>query len=268
MTYAVSEFNGSSRSLGPVLTFSRIGRQVFFSHPANTKGPWNEAVASSDFSISELFIDFTSASYSFNNEGVIDIAIGPSGQEQIIAENIFIATSSGYAATFSRYKFPVSIPEGSRISMRVQGTATGGSICCNVGGVVGEGGSGVVKSLGFDAVNTVGATITASSTANAKGSWTEIVAATDIDLHALSARIYRSGSSGPAVTRSLIDIAIGPSGQEQIIAENIATAVQQNFLGSTYTGLIPVNIPFGSRISVRAQASLPDFEINILLYGY
>lgn len=96
-----------------------------------------------------------------------------------------------------------------------------------------------------DAATSRGVLVTGSGTAHTKGSYSELVTATEFDSCGLLLRISESSATG----REFIDIAVGAAASEIIIAENIAVR------GSASTPYIylPVAIPAGTRISARLQ---------------
>ncbi len=96
-----------------------------------------------------------------------------------------------------------------------------------------------------------GTQVTISTTANTKGAWIQIVAATPFDAHELIVNPLPTYVGTTAT--SLMDIAVGAAGSEQIIIPNLLCP-QDQWCGYA-PGLvkIPVAIPAGSRISARAQ---------------
>jgi hypothetical protein len=107
-------------------------------------------------------------------------------------------------------------------------------------------------------------TVTASATPHTKGSWTEIIASTSEQTTLLSF-IIRDVASTNVDTAMLIDVGVGASGSETAIIENVAVG------GAVGLGLgvgvllfqCPINIPSGSRISVRNQATIASDTVQI-----
>lgn len=93
---------------------------------------------------------------------------------------------------------------------------------------------------------------TSPSTANTKTStWTQVVASTSEDANAVM--FGMAGNIGGADYGSLFDLAVGASGAETVVAQNIAlfNIAFTNFLLAT----IPVRIPAGSRVSWKGQCA-------------
>jgi hypothetical protein len=115
------------------------------------------------------------------------------------------------------------------------------------------------------------ASLTASSTVNTKGAWTELIASTSSDVDYMIVRVFgvnQSGSAGGA----LLDIGTGASGSETAIAENIAIgSAGGNSPGATSVYFsIPVKIASGTRIAARMQSviSSKSASINILCFNF
>lgn len=91
-----------------------------------------------------------------------------------------------------------------------------------------------------------------SLSANTKGLWVELTSASTIDASAFTVMIPYAYEGSDY----LVDIGIGAAGSEQVLVDNLAISA-----GSTagnnpsFNPRIPVPIPSGTRISVRAQAT-------------
>lgn len=98
-----------------------------------------------------------------------------------------------------------------------------------------------------------GISITASATANTKGSYSQLIASTTADCSALLVTLDRTTNSNVA---GLLDIAVGGAGAEKVIAPNLhwhSSSVNPQMIAHQF--LIPCSIPAGSRISARCQSS-------------
>ena len=120
-------------------------------------------------------------------------------------------------------------------------------------------------------VNTGSATVTADTIAHTKGAWAELVASTSATVNYVAvqvSQIFVSGSN----TATLVDIAVGPAGSEQVIAADVgvggANAVPAT-PGIRYS--LPVQIPAGSRLSARIQSIITGGKtatVNAELYSW
>lgn len=101
-------------------------------------------------------------------------------------------------------------------------------------------------------------TVTANSSANTKGAWTEIVASTTAAADYVEVSV-QAGNLSSTIVGILLDIAIGASGSEVALFENVAVggAAANTFNGEAgYRFGVPVYVPSGSRISARIQSNI------------
>lgn len=90
-------------------------------------------------------------------------------------------------------------------------------------------------------------TVSNSGTANTKGAWAQVMAATPARAIWLLVTVRSAGASVGA-----FDLAIGAAGSEQILIADLFHRETQNG-DSTVPYLFPVNIPAGTRIAARIQ---------------
>lgn len=90
---------------------------------------------------------------------------------------------------------------------------------------------------------------TANASANAKGAWTELMAAAPAGATGLLVEVI--GGSGSM--DGLVDIAIGAAGSEVIIAADLITCRVTDLAPAVY--MLPIPIPVGERISARSQST-------------
>ena len=114
------------------------------------------------------------------------------------------------------------------------------------------------ESSSSNAINTFpsGVTVRASSTANVKGAWTQLIGSTSQDATYLVVDIGNV-SAGNVNTSMLIDFAIGAAGSEVASVENIGIGgAIRNANRYPYVFGLPIKIPQGSRVSARVQSRL------------
>jgi hypothetical protein len=124
-----------------------------------------------------------------------------------------------------------------------------------------------VKTYGTSSAASKGTAVTASATANTKGAWVEIVASTSMESQWAVLSILNDGTPGKY---NLVDIAIGASGQEQVIVPNLfVPGVQTSQLTACGKVAIPLNIPAGVRIAARAQSDVSSavFSVSLTVSG-
>ena len=99
--------------------------------------------------------------------------------------------------------------------------------------------------------------INPNATANTKGSYVTIFAATTFDATGLVVTIRSSNAS----TDYLVDVAIGAASSEQIIAANLLISSCTGLSTAHY--ILPLSIPAGVRISARSQAGGASKSLNV-----
>lgn len=228
---------------------------------AHTKGNYSELVAATLFPASAIMITFTysEAPYIF----LVDIAVGAAGFEQVIVPDLAYGSSSAGLHVGARYFFPISIPSGSRIAMRCQASTGGkyvrGGIHLFAGGFAQPRGSQVVECYGL-AGSTRGTSIDPGGTINTKGTYSQITASLNRKINGL---VFGAGNQLNDVrtfTEWLVDIAIGGADSEQVVVPNIPLCTHTTFdkVVPETTPFLPISIPAGSRIAVRAQCGIND----------
>lgn len=218
---------------------------------ANTKGAWMQILASAPQDYTGLWIQLRGAT---TNNALFDIGIGAAGSEIVLAPNLFCGpklTQDSYGSVFI---LPCSIPAGSRVAVRSQTDGVSISASINIGFFTGYLTAQYPGNL-FD-IGTMLATSTGTAlTIPASGSsaWVQLVASTAYDIKKFLLFI---GGAGPD-TQAMIDLAVGAAGAEQIILGGIGYLERQitgsvGQSGPSSCGPFPIQIPAGSRISVRA----------------
>lgn len=265
-------------------TASSQGTNVTPSSTANTKGSYAQLTSSTGVDAAWMVVHLTHSSTSANDIISVDIAIGASGSEIIIAHDLRV-DGTGFTDNplGSRYAFPVCIPKGTRIAARAQTSSTGTT---GVGVWVQlfdsdftteDLGSGLIDTYGFTSTTTLGTTIDPGGTANTKGSFTQLVASTTNDLAGFFLAFDNQNQAANTVAfQALLDIAIGASGSEKVICPNMPLYVLKdasNDVAKTLpicTEIIWTPIPSGTRLSARGQASIATATTRlwgVTLYG-
>lgn len=118
------------------------------------------------------------------------------------------------------------------------------------------GGGGYVQVYGNTPATTSGTTLTANASADTKGSYVQLTAATTHDANWIVVNLGASANQASF----LVDIAIG-SATEQIILPDLLVWTRLGDSGQTY--LFPIFIPAGSRLAARCQSSTGGGAIQI-----
>lgn len=241
---------------------------------AHTKGAYTQLLASSAFDAEGFWVHL--------GRGVIvtsylvDIAVGGAGAEVDLVKNLVFYNPSNDSGQ-RRVYVPIGIPAGSRISSRCQ-SAGGASQTMRAGitlqahGFIPSSPLGRWTEYGIStATSTASATVDPGGTIHTKGVWSQIVASTTFDIENLIVALGWRQQTAAAGIQWLVDIGVGPA-TETILISNWWEAVNgplDEFL-NPYIGPIPVHIPEGTRLSVRAQcatATSPDRIFACGMYG-
>lgn len=176
---------------------------------AHTKTAWVEIVPATSTDVSLLIVDGRTFTSGAETSYLIDYAVGPSGSETAIIENVFVGLANGYIPRF----VPISIPIGSRLSARVQSNRTSETKTFQTKLYAGRI-DGLKQTV--DVLGTSTATSRATIVANIN-TWTQIVASTSRDYQSLIV-------CGSAISSAITDfvgrttLGVGASGSEVGIA--------------------------------------------------
>jgi hypothetical protein len=123
------------------------------------------------------------------------------------------------------------------------------------------GDSNQYAAVGALAASSAYTSTTAHASANTKGVWVEAIAATLIR----GSLIIQPGRSG--VGDLLADIAVGAAGSEQTILSNLLFSTPTvNSFRQMWTLFLPIDIPIGSRLAIRSQATTAASTATLPLY--
>lgn len=98
------------------------------------------------------------------------------------------------------------------------------------------------------------ATCVTGGTAHTKGSWAEVTAAATSEWSWFSLLLMAVNSTSATDTSTLLDVGIGGAGSEVVIVPNLAVGYGGSSAAITAPWLLPVRVPKGSRVAVRAQS--------------
>ena len=238
---------------------------------ANAYGSFAQLIASTASDTEWMAVNLHGGTNASSFQCAIQIAVGASGSEKAIIHDLVLQCDSPTILTVC---LPISIPAGTRISAAAAAaTASDGPFPINCqlfdGAFTQTEGVAGVDSIGFVSASTQGTTITGSGTTNTKGSYSQLIASTTRDYLGFFFAQDTLNATVIAASSYLFDIAIGASGSEVPIAPNVlGTAVASLGLNLPITsGLYPIPIPAGSRISARLQSVAASKTIGLTLYG-
>lgn len=240
-----------------VSTAASAGTAITAPGAINTKGAFTQLSASSPVDAAGILI-----SASINGAAMlhvlVDIAVGAASSEQVIVADLHFNRISSNNMGMSPVFLPIAIPAGSRISARYQSSDSSAVVnvsCVLVAGAInGPQAGGQCVTYGAVGGASKGTTVDPGATANTKGAFVEMVAATPFKTNFLTFGMLPDATVLGAVSW-LVDIAIGPSGSEQVVIPNVFMYGNQSIATSQMRVSLPFAIPAGSRVSMRAQCS-------------
>lgn len=245
---------------------------------ANTKGAWAELIASTSFPGSGLIVTI---GYRNTANMLIDIGIGAAASEIVIIGNLLASTMMlmGVVKAGAMF-FPIFIPAGTRIAARCQSDSTsykncGVAVQIVQGGFVYPSSFSRVLTYGANAATSRGVEVDPGASADTKGAWVEVTAATSDILKALFVRFGDGSSARGALKQGLLDVGIGAVGSEIVLIPNIFHILAYYSaaaygIGPDCSILFPVSIPSGTRLAVRAsnqENNATYRKFDVVLYG-
>jgi hypothetical protein len=259
--------NGTSQGAN---TATSAGTSVSNSGTAGTYGSYVQLIASTATDSVWMTVTLAGGNFATSNTVVAKIAIGAAGSETDIILGL-ILWDGGTQATSYVYEFPVAIPAGTRLSVATAGSQSGAADPMTVSVILFNG--SFIQVEGYSGIDAVGqsaakGTIMTAGAINTKGAYAQLSASTSRDYMGFSLGFSASVGSVPNAS-SLIDIAIGAAGSEQVIVPNYQFWCGSGTLPSpTITSPVyPVLIPSGSRVAARFQNTSGSGSIEVTLYG-
>lgn len=241
------------------------GTAVTTGAAAGTKGTPAQIFATTNFDV--YWLSVFAANYAASAvacQGAMDILVG-SATERILIPDLLIGhagfangVTSGHSP--KRWDFPLYIPAGTRVAVQASGARV--STAFHVWMYL-YGGDGVPPFRVGSKVTTYGMGASSRGTAitpgasGAEGAWAQIVAATDEDHFAVSPSFQPETDTTINARNHAVDIAIGASGQEEMIAEAYWFLTDAGEACSGPSPSMPCfcDIPGGTRLSMRDSNS-------------
>jgi hypothetical protein len=270
-------------AMGGTTPVSSGGVSVTASGTANTVGSYVELITSTPR-------DSTWALITVREPGTattlittsVNIATGASGSEVVQIANLVAQHDAvtAEAGNCSVYFLPFAVPAGTRLAANAQSTTASTPVSVGIilfddafGSVVG---GGAIDTIGFTSSGgTHGTAIDPGTSANTKGAYAQLTASSTYDIAGFALGFDGASGSGSVSLVWTVDVAIGASGSEiivlpdvQVYARGLSSPSKAMF--PNCSPYLPIQIPAGSRIAVRAQcisASSPSRLMGVTLYG-
>lgn len=241
------------------LTASSVMTTLTANATINLKGAWVTMIAATGFPSSELNVTSPGAlaGSAIDTSTLFEVAIGAAGVEVVLVPEVPCGHSYN---DYKTWRFPVAIPAGVRVSMRIQSRVISKTMTAQVrifgGGVVPpEASPSGGDAYGILTASSGGTAIPIATATNTKTGWTVLTASTVERARFMVVGIQPVVGTVQNSATGLVDISIGAAGAEQVIVANVpyGTNVAEQLQFGAIT--VPVTIPAGTRLAARYQAS-------------
>lgn len=235
---------------------------------ANTKGSWVEVSASWPG-----YGGLTMATQALGGvDSLLDIGIGSAGSEVVVAENVY-AGNGASARLMAPFCLPLMIPSGARVSVRSQASTASSACSVFITSSPQPVLLGRCTTYGANTGDSGGVQVDPGLSSNTKGAWVTVTASTTSDIKAFILVLGVLADLSRPNTRWLIDVAVGGAGAEQVIVSDYGAAArsEHDAVLPQVSQLMPIQIPAGSRIAIRAQCditTLGDRLFDAIIYGF
>lgn len=216
---------------------------------AGTKGAYEELIASTLFASTwmafQVWCELTASDSEF------DIATGDPGSEVIILDDQHYhwRNNSGGAGRGNTFSFPMTVPQGTRLSVRLSDGQAGATLHQHTLTISDFTVPVDIKSTSDSSGKVI---IACGLPAGQYGSWFELIAATSVQRGWMVVSMFTSIQNREIE----MDIGIGSGGNEVPLMNDLAFKKSDQISGGvTHSVYIyfPIDVPEGTRISCRAK---------------
>lgn len=239
----------------------------------NVKGAYTELVASTGFACDCVVVIINSPT-GVARDWLIDIAVGAALSEVVVVGDLGFSGGS-VLNTMDQYILPISIASGSRVAARCQSSNVAGGPTITAQVILLKGLFPLaltrITGYGVTAADSGGISVDPGATINTKGAYSQIIASSTNPIKALIAH-WGSANTGRATATWKVDIATGAAASEVVKIADVPLVcdITNDILLPQTTSLIPIAIPAGTRIAVRAQCDINDAAdrlLDAIVYG-
>ncbi len=229
---------------------------------ANVEGAWVQIIASTANDCDGFWLSInTEQGETLIANCLVDIGIGADGSEvELLSDILFDSQNNKPIQNF--FFVPIPIPAGTRIAARNRASAVSTSVLI---GLVLQSGAflGSVPSCpkcdtyGADTSDSGGTSLDPGATVNTEGAWTVLTTSCANDVKAILIKLGNASNSTRSNFLWRLDLGVGGAGSEVEILSDISfnAGVSSDSLTQTVFGPFLVEIPSGTRISLRVQCS-------------
>lgn len=246
------------QAMGGQITATSLLTTVTASATANAVGTWVALHAAAPFPVSMMRLHLGKTGIAVaasNSQTLVDIGTGPNPTETLLIQDVAI----GGALAFSTWAFPVSVPTGTRIVVRLRSAV--GSKSVTMGMQVMGGGMGLESgyrptTYGAVTSGSRGTILTAPGATNTEAAWTVISASTSLPMRWMVVGIASPNTTTATAADHLVDIGVGAASSEAAVVSDIACSISANEeINTPHSLTFPVNIPAGSRLVARYRGT-------------
>lgn len=237
-----------------------VGVSVTAHASANTKGAWSQLVAALGHDVEGFMLRIDNGNDALTTAFLLDLGVGAAGSEQVLVPDImayFTAPTGGsifFIVGRTAAFFPVSIPKGTRVSMRCQASTGSRVLAVSVLWVTAgfRGGRGLGRATAYGVTTSTSKGTSMTIPASGTGSWVQLVASTTYPSRALAIFLCPSTAMAQHVAFT-VEWALGGSGAEKSLGLapltwRPATVYCQS---GHFIGAYPCVIPAGTRLAAR-----------------
>ena len=255
--------------LNSLLKYATYGGSAIASaSAANTKGNWVQIVASTGRSIDSITLhpDYGDGIYDY----LFDIAVGAAGSEVVIVSNILISTMSSYSYRGSTFIFPISIPAGTRISMRCQHNTDNAArnMYFNLSTFHNPYLDQKLPppvTYGANTADSGGTQIDAGATPYTAGAYVQLTASTTRYHKGVVFCFGNISNAARTAGMFTVDLGIGGAGAEVVKLQSIVGVPAANTPPTPFCSIFyPMDIPIGSRLAIRCSSGITDATDRLL----
>lgn len=244
---------------------------------SHTKGTWISMGTPAAEAIGiEVYID--GVPFGAGSSGYVDIGYGPdSSSVEVLCPDLLWSAGGNAGKTGGQsYFFPVRVPKR-ELWVRCQSSGASADPYVRVrliysAGLQGEySGLARVTAYGLNAADSGGTEYDTGTTGDTKNGWTELVASTAHPIKILYPRVTNGANTSRSSSTVLYEIGVGASTNEIVVVPEWSFVMSSSIdqFSNHYGWGIAVDIPAGSRLAVRGQATLTgsDRLFDVVCYG-
>jgi hypothetical protein len=254
-------------------TAASLGALVTSGGSANTKGAWDEAIAST--SEETYWLQLEILDNATDRNVMINVGVGGAGSEVTVIADIPLFLNLQGSRPVTLPPMPITIAAGSRVAVQVQATIASTpvryALYLSNDSDFGTSTSNVM--IGGDVAGSIGTDIDPGLVDHTKGSYTELVASTSIDINYLVVLMGNSNNGGQTTQKFLVDIATGAAASEVVNISDVIFTSSNTEVNSTAVGFFHT-ISSGTRVSARGQgdivssAAVGDRIFDVAILGF